>query len=991
MALYDILDDYQLFNSFHCDSLDEMDFLKNSKTNINIIHFNIRSIKKNYDDLVAFLESTTVEFGMIILSETNIVHDLDSFGIDGFDIFYNDSQQNKCDGTIALVKSVLLPSFEIVQVRKTKFLRTVLTKNNVQIGVTAVYRLPSLNADEFVIDLQTLLEEHIVKNPLEVFCGDININLMDEGNETTCNYLNCLNGLGYVSMINSTTRQDRLSRSCIDHFFVYNRLGDSSIKPVVLNCGLTDHFPILLNIDFKTANGQSINEGNNSPLLIKRLDCIKLQSQIKNQEWDSVCDIDINLCTENFIQILNNCITSSTQLIKIKNVKKKKEWITRGIIASIKHRDKLKKIADRTPQSVEAIEKFRKYRNNLTNLIKKSKYMYFKNRLAQCGNDIKKTWEVIKQATNETRKCKGITLIKNENKLVYDNREIADVFLEYFGSIGKNLANKIKKNNYRFLNKRISNSLFFNPITENELISAINSLKTKASPGDDNISAKLLKDNHIYLLKPLLHLINLIFEKGTYPEILKKAVIVPIYKTGDRLNKENYRPIAMTSSVSRLFEKCIKLRLDSFLNTNNILSKSQYGFLSGVSSEEAMVHVTDYVLQNYNNKFKTLGIFVDLARAFDTVAHEILLKKLEDIGVRGLAHSLFESYLKNRTQRIRINDSLSKTGTVEFGVPQGTVLGPTLFSLYINDLFSVLPNENSECVCYADDTVILVRGKSWPETFQRAEDHISKVRLWMDQNLLTMNVNKTVHMAFSMNNPGGVIHPELRVHNFECVMDMSVCRCEETILAKDSVKYLGVFIDKNLRYETHVNYITKKIRKTVHKFYQLREFLSLKLLKMTYQALIESVLMYGLSVWGSACCSILHRLNITQKYIIKIFMNRNRRYPSDLLFKEADLLPVRQLYVKGTLRFMKKCNKYKSRIMHSVHTRSVDSGCLFVPLASYTASQRHIRYVGPKLFNMLPLNLKSVVNLRTFLLGISKWIKINYQQITYTVPLLNEY
>lgn len=182
---------------------------------------------------------------------------------------------------------------------------------------------------------------------------------------------------------------------------------------------------------------------NNLPLLIKRLDCIKLQNQIKNQDWDSVCGKDIDLCTDNFIQILNDCIASSTKLTKIKNVRKKKEWITLGIITSIKHRDKLKKIADRAPQNVEAMERFRRYRNILTKLIKKSKYMYFKNKLVQCRNDIKKTWEVIKNATNDAKKSKGISLMKNENKLVHDNLEIADIFLEYFGTIGKNLASKI--------------------------------------------------------------------------------------------------------------------------------------------------------------------------------------------------------------------------------------------------------------------------------------------------------------------------------------------------------------------------------------------------------------------------------------------------------------------------------------------------------------------------------------------------------------------
>ena len=488
---------------------------------------------------------------------------------------------------------------------------------------------------------------------------------------------------------------------------------------------------------------------------------------------------------------------------------------------------------------------------------------------------------------------------------------------------------------------------------------------------------------------PLVYLINLLFKTGTFPDTLKKAVIVPVYKAGDKLNKENYRPIAVTSIIGRLFEKCIKVGLECFLDVNGVLSGSQYGFRAGLSAENAMVHVTEYVMQNFSDKLRTVGIFIDLARAFDTVDHSILLRKLENIGIRGIAYNLFESYLKNRVQKVKINGNLSKETKVKLGVPQGTVLGPILFSLYINDLFSLLPIDDSVCVCYADDTAILVRGKTRQEVLHRAEIYISRVKAWMDQNMLTMNVQKTSYIAFTLNNRVADLSPDLRVHEFLCLVGATNCACVQSIAAKDSVKYLGLFIDKNLKYEAHILYIVNKIRKTIYKFYQLREFLSVKLLNMTYSALVESILSYGLVVWGGMMSSTLNPLNIVQKYIIKIIMGKNRRYSTEMLFVESGLLTVRQLFVRSVLKFMHKYNRYKKLIVHGFSTRSVRNESLSIPQPIYAARQRHISYLGPQLYNIVPLQLRNVVSIHTFSYRVTKWVVSNFQRITGQIPYLS--
>jgi hypothetical protein len=246
------------------------------------------------------------------------------------------------------------------------------------------------------------------------------------------------------------------------------------------------------------------------------------------------------------------------------------------------------------------------------------------------------------------------------------------------------------------------------------------------------------------IVSPLTVLFQVCFEKGCFPKAFKRSLITPVYKSGSRDDVENYRPISVLPALSKILEKMLNNRLIQYVNRYNILSGSQYGFRLGISTHDAVGNLTEYVTVRLDSRQRCLGVFLDLAKAFDTVSIPILVNKLENIGIRGSALLIFKDFLVDRVQRVKITNYISSDANVTYGVPQGSILGPSLFLIYINDLCNITL-ANGKLFTYADDTALIIYGETWNEVQSAAEVGLRVVADWLSDNLLTLNISKTTY------------------------------------------------------------------------------------------------------------------------------------------------------------------------------------------------------------------------------------------------------
>ena len=377
----------------------------------------------------------------------------------------------------------------------------------------------------------------------------------------------------------------------------------------------------------------------------------------------------------------------------------------------------------------------------------------------------------------------------------------------------------------------------------------------------------------------MTNLFNRCIETGTYPDAFKTAEVIPVHKSGDKFTCSNFRPISLISPFSKIFEKCIYKQLYHYFTSRDILYKHQHGFRENHSTELAVSQLRDFIIENLEKKNTTCAIILDLAKAFDTVNHQILLSKLYAYGIRGIPFKLMQSYLSNRKQCTVINKVKSSSHGVTHGVPQGSTLGPLLFLIYINDLPKV---SNLKVRLFADDAILTLGDKDEKNLQHIMNDQLTKIDDWTKINQLTINYKKTNFMIFTRKK--------------KISSPLSIRIGQNIINHKTNVKYLGVVIDEKMSWKNHVNYLCSKLAKGCWTISKLRNYVDLHTSRILYYSLIYPHLQYCISSWGRATKSVLKPLSIIQKRVLRLITETPYRTPSAPLFFQLKILKIDDVY-----------------------------------------------------------------------------------------------
>lgn len=475
--------------------------------------------------------------------------------------------------------------------------------------------------------------------------------------------------------------------------------------------------------------------------------------------------------------------------------------------------------------------------------------------------------------------------------------------------------------------------------------------------GHDNIPAFFLKTATLTIAPYLLVLTDYAFSSGIYPDSCKIAKVIPLHKKGDVNNPNNYRPISILTCFSKIFEKILHKRLTKFLNKNNVLIPSQYGFQSKFSTSHAILDIVTQSFDNIKINHYTGLFFVDLKKAFDTVSHQILLDKLEHYGIRGTTLKLLTSFLQ-RKQFVSINGTYSEVKTNPYGVPQGSTLGPLLFLVYINDLPNAIKTTPR---LFADDTCILVNDQSLFDLQDKLNYELINLSKWCKANKLTINPTKCDLL---------IIPPKLNENTPKvCILIDNI-----PIESKENVRYLGVLIDSKLSYHPHIKALELKLSRALGILNKLKQVLPQDILLKLYYALIHPNLLYGLIAWGSTYPTYLNKLNTLQNKAVKLvgggtFYDRATPYYLKLNIPKLedmyklDIAKLTYNFIHRPTHLPKILNSFfeKACNVSQRNTRSSSNhdDLLYIPRFRSNKLQRSIKYQGVKVWNSIPPDIRA--------------------------------
>ena len=719
-----------------------------NSNDFSLIHLNVRSIQHNFESLQNFLSDFQYKFDVIALTETwlNKKLNIEDYELDGYKTPHCQNRESRTGGGVLFYVRDTLSS-KIVKNSSysdtnNNILTISVTKNNNNYISTVCYRSPSADNTTFLPNFKNVIDNIGKKD--SIVCGDFNYNLFNvEHHPATEEYYNYMNANSYIPVITKPTRVTATSATLIDHIWSNNleSCDRSQLKTGIIVDDLSDHLPIFFIRKSKT-NPQGYSKIKFRVISDEKIADFK--SEIASKSHDLYNIISNSAATIHdrvsgyFTEYKN--IYNKHFPLKVKKVHNKtvsKPWITNDIQKLIKTKNFLyyKKLKQPT---VISVEKYKQCKKDLDKCLRLSKRLYFERKLFESSKNMKERWDAIRTLINRSNKKNSNCPIKTE------------ILGKHFSTIAEKLNSSLSNVECKVLKSKNANendlNFTFNNVDAHTVYNVINKQNIKKGPGPDGIPVRILKVTANVIAPHLSIIFNECLNEGTYPNIFKISQCKPIFKGGD-LDPEDpisYRPISILNAVNKIFERILHDQLMQYIERNEILPNFQFGYRKNHSTSQAVLTFAKEIENALDNKQTAIAIFMDLSKAFDTVDKNILIKKLRAIGVNDTGCKLLYDYMSNRYMTFVGDNNLYN---LAYGVPQGSILGPLLFLIYIYDMKSI--SDDATSIVYADDTNLVIVGNNIEEATNRANIVLNKYANYFNMNKLSLNETKTKYMVFS--------------------------------------------------------------------------------------------------------------------------------------------------------------------------------------------------------------------------------------------------
>ena len=721
---------------------------------------------------------------------------------------------------------------------------------------------------------------------------------------------------------------------------------------------------------------------------MKRYNKENFQASLLATDWDPVLSCDnVSEAWNIFKNVFTSVIDNIAPVKQVRLKQRTEPWMDSDILQAINERDRAFH-RYKVEKSDTNYDTFKCLRNKVQSLVHGAKKNYYKSTLEENKNNSKSLWKSLKSMGLPSKKCSSVPspniCLKINDNICFEKKSIAETFNSFYTTVASDLVKKLPKCVHKygcgFVNSFYSSkgvlpeNYSFTIVSESKVLKYLNSLGIKKATGLDGIPSRFVRDGSTIIAGPLTHVINLSLIQGVVPDDLKCARVVPLYKKNDRLCVGNY----ILNIISKVLERVVYDQVESYFKDKDLLYKYQSGFRGGYSTDTCLIHLSDFIRME-NDKGNVVGmVLLDLQKAFDTVDHTILLMKLKASGLGNDITRWFNSYLSDRQQLVDVSGTFSSSKNISCGVPQGSILGPLLFLIYVNDMSAVVKNK---LLLYADDSAILVSDKNIATVEEILSDDLQIVSEWLVDNKLSLHLGKTESILFGT-------RQKLRSHT-----GLNISCNGTPISSTTSVKYLGITIDQHLSFTSMAESIIKKANARLKFLYRKKEFLTMHTRRLLVMSLVQCHFDFACSVWYTGLTQKLKdKLQVTQNKLIRFILNLHpRSHIGKEHFNKLSWLPVESRVNQISLCHVFKissnvapsylCDGFTpANNVHSKATRfrvrvqsnPADTGQNMIDCKRYTiprvkgSGQKSFAYHGCTLWNSLPQHFRDMKSISSF-------------------------